>query len=225
MPAGADRQGRLVVGGEEVAHHEHHGAAAQEPCHVAQRQRDVGPAAAGPERERLRDQPQAVLAPAARRHESLDPIGEEEQSGPVAVLQRAEDEQRGDLRGHFRLRLRREPGRLRGAAVDRDERGQLALLDEDLHERLADACRHVPVDGADLVARLVRPDLAERHPASLEHRVVPARQGVEHGPAGGDLDAPDLPDQLCWRSHQGTSIFSRIRWTIFSEVRFSASAS
>src|SRR5207237_5664810 len=126
----------------------------------AQRQRYVGAAAAGLEGERLGDEPQPVLASAPRRHESLDPIGEEEEPGPVAVLQRAEDEKGGDLGGNLRLGLHREARRLRGAAVHRDERGQLTLLDEDLDERLADARRDVPVDGADLVSRLGWPHLA-----------------------------------------------------------------
>ena len=41
---------------------------------------------------------------------------------------------------------------------------------------VAHARGHVPVDGADVVARLVRPHLGEGHPPALEDRVVLARQ-------------------------------------------------
>src|SRR5207249_5171668 len=110
-------------------------------------------------------------------------------------------------------------------AVDGDQRRQLALLGEDLDERLAHPRRHVPVDRPDLVAGLVRPNLGKSHSPALEHRVVPAGERVLHGAPGGDLDAADLPDEVGGRGHYGTSIFSRILWMIFSDVRFSASAS
>jgi hypothetical protein len=70
----------------------------------------------------------------------------------------------------------------------------------------------VPVDGADLVARLVGPHFGEGHSAALEGRVIPAREGVLHGAARADLDAADLADELGGSGHDyGTSIFSRIR--------------
>jgi len=166
-----------------------------------------------------------VLAAPARRNVALDAVGEEEDAGAVAVLQRAEDEERRDLRCHLRLDLGSEADVLRGAAVHGDERGQLTLLGEHLDEGIAHPRRHVPVDGADLVSRLVGADLAEGHSAALEDRVITARERVEHRAPGGDLDPADLADEVRGGRHYGTSIFSRIRCTIFSLVRFSASAS
>jgi len=49
-----------------------------------------------------------------------------------------------------------------------------------------------------------RAHFRKSHAASLEHRVVPARQGVLHRASGGDLDAPDLADEVCGRRHFGS---------------------
>ena len=225
VPARADGESRLVSLGEEVADEEYHRAPAEQTREISEDEPEIGAVARGLEGERLRDEAQSVLAAPARRNVALDAVGEEEDAGAVAVLQRAEDEERRDLRCHLRLDLGSEADVLRGAAVHGDERGELALLDEHLDERLSDPRRHVPIDGANLVAGLVRAHFAEGHAASLEDRVVPAGEGVEHRAPGGDLDPADLADEVRGGRHYGTSIFSRIRCTIFSLVRFSASAS
>ena len=202
MPPREHRQRLLVIGGEEVADHEHHRPPALRRGQMAQRRCQIRPVAARVERERLADQPQAMLLAPARRDVPLDPVGEEQEPGAVAVLQGGEDQEGGDLRRDLRLRLGREPRVLRGAAVHRDQRGQLALLREHLDERLSHARGDVPVDRADLVARLVRPDFREGHSPPLEHRVVVAGERVLHREPGGDLDAPDPADEVCGSRHR-----------------------
>ena len=55
--------------------------------------------------------------------------------------------------------------------VDHEHHGHLALFDEHLHEGVVHARRHVPVDRAHVVARLVLAHLAEREPLPLEDGV------------------------------------------------------
>ena len=68
----------------------------------------------------------------------------------------------------------------RGAGVDQQHHRQLALLGVALHVRLAGPRRHVPVDGAHLVAGLIEPHLGELHPAPLEDALVLAGEEVRH---------------------------------------------
>src|SRR5690606_30452973 len=127
---------------------------------------------------------------------------------------------------------------------------ELALLDVLLHERLADARRHVPVDVAHVVARLVLPHLGELHALTTENGVVLATEDRRYEAARSQLDQPHLaqyfarhdrfprrqrrrgghrdgrgaPAQKRQRAH-GTSMAAKIRSTMSSDVTSSASAS
>ena len=89
---------------------------------------------------------------------------------------------------------------------------------------MAGARGHVPVDGADVVAVLVLPDLVELHPAALEDGMVLARQRLVDQPVGCDLDPADLADDFfrqhllvsndVSRAYQGTCTASKIRLMI-----------
>jgi len=95
----------------------------------------------------------------SRRHASspaaadvpLDPVGEEQEPCPVAVLQRGEDEQGGDLRRHLRFDCRASPAScdaLRSTAISAVNSRSSA----NTSQRLAHPGGHVPVDRADLVS-------------------------------------------------------------------------
>ena len=83
-----------------------------------------------------------------------------------------------------------EPGRAR--LVHQQHQGQLALLGEGLDVGAAQPGRDVPVDGAEVVARLVGAHLGELHPLPAEDRAVLAGEQRADEPAGAELDALDL---------------------------------
>ena len=88
-----------------------------------------------------------------------------------------------------------------GAAhVHHQHEGQLAFLDELLDKRMVHPRRHVPIDGADFVARLVFAHLLEIHPLALEDAMVLAAQRLGHQPGGAQLDLPDFFENLA-RDH------------------------
>src|SRR6185437_9185677 len=72
----------------------------------------------------------------------------------------------------------------------------LALLDEDLDERLVHPRRDVPVDPPYVVARVVRAHLAEAEALALEDGRVVAGELLVREPLRADLDAPELLEQL-----------------------------
>ena len=164
------------------------------------------------------------------RHEPLDAVGEEHRADPVVVRHRREGEQRGELGREVALGQVARAEVLGARDVDEQEDRQVALLDELLDVRDADAGRDVPVDGADVVAGRVLAHLGELHAAALEDRVVLAPEPRVDEAVGPDLDAVDLLERSrggAWgcAGPQGTSTRSRIRATTWSLVTFSASAS
>src|ERR1043166_10156458 len=86
---------------------------------------------------------------------------EQEQADLVTVLDGAHREQRRQLDGGLELAAPARAEVLRGADVDEQHHGQLALLDEPLDMRLAGAGGAVSVDRAHVVAGNVRADLVE----------------------------------------------------------------
>ena len=86
----------------------------------------------------------------------------------------------------------------------------------------AEPRRDAPVDGADVVARLVLAHVLELDAAAAEGTRVVARREVAHQPAGREFESPHLLGDLV-RDH-GTAICPRIRSTIWSVVTLSASA-
>ena len=90
-----------------------------------------------------------------------------------------------------------------GAGVDGEEDRQLPLLAEPLDERRAGPRGDVPVDGADVVARLILADFVELHAPAAEHALVLAGEEVVDRAVGDDLDPSDLLEDrgnvLAWR--------------------------
>jgi hypothetical protein len=62
------------------------------------------------------------------------------------------------------------------AEIHDQHQGQFALLDEFFDERMVHARGDVPINGADVIAGLVFPDLVEIHALALEDAVVLPRR-------------------------------------------------
>src|ERR1039458_5343374 len=100
---------------------------------------------------------------------------------------------------------------------------ELALLHELLDERMVHPRGDIPVNRADLIARLVLAHLVEVHPLTLKDAMVLAGQRLANEAVGPNLNLPDLLENLA-RDH-GTGSSSNIFWMTISLVFSSASAS
>jgi hypothetical protein len=78
----------------------------------------------------------------------------------------------------------------RGRNVDQEQDRQLPLLAEPLDKRAAAAGGHVPIDIADVVARLILPHFVEFHAAAAKHALVLPREQIVHRPVGNNLNPP-----------------------------------
>ena len=144
--------------------------------------RQVGDRAAraGGGRIRLRASASTWLRPLRGGSVLLDLVVEEDRADAVAAAGEQAGERRRELAQHELLRPvdRAEPHRRR--PVEQEPRGQLAILDVLPHERRVHPRRDVPVDVADVVARLVLAQVEEVRPDPAEDRaVVPLQQAVE----------------------------------------------
>src|SRR5262249_40084192 len=182
---------------EEVAHQEQDGPAVQHAVGVVEGGADAGAAPLRLEEQHVADQPQDVPRALARRHEPLDAGGEGEQADPGRVANGAG----GQHGSRLALLLQERAELAAAAAVEQQQHGQLALLDEALDERVAHAGGDVPVDGADVVAGLVLADLLEGDAGALEDAAVLAAEQVFDGAAGPQLEAADLADDFA-REHK-----------------------
>src|SRR5262249_36741230 len=117
---------------------------------------------------------------------------------------RAEGEQRGQFGGDLTLRLSPRAEALAAADIDDEQQRQLALLDEALDERMAHAGGDVPVDAADIVARLVLAHLFECYAAPLEDAAIGPAEQILDGPAGPQLQSPHLAAKIA-REHRLSS--------------------
>src|SRR5262249_22218157 len=86
------------------------------------------------------------------------------------------------------------------AAIDKQHHRQLALLDEALDERMAVACGHVPIDGANVVAGLILADLLKCDASALEDAMIFAAEQVFDRAACPQLKAANLADDFA-REH------------------------
>ena len=138
------------------------------------------------------NEPQGVRAAFLRGDVKLDRVGEEQQADLVVIPDRAEGEQTRDFRREFALRLRVAAEISRSADVHDQNHGQLAFLGEFFHKRGAEARGHVPIDGADFVARLIFAHFIEVHPAAFENAVVITGENGLDQTLGFDLERADF---------------------------------
>src|SRR5262245_43639609 len=185
-----------AAGAQEVADQEHDRLLLQQVHHELQRLDRVRASPRRLEQQDVADQAHHVLLALPRRDEALDVVGEEQQPHLVVVRDRRERDRRRHLRRLLELELRPRAEVARPRGVDAQDDGQLALLDELLHERLVHARGDLPVDRANVVAGQVLAHVDELHPLTLERGLVLAHErGVDDLP-GVELDAAQLLQEL-----------------------------
>ena len=222
MPPRQPAEHRFVAGGHEVGEDEEDRAAAERGLELFEGGTEVGTDPDRLEGEQLADEPEHVAAPLGGREMMLDAIGEERRAHPVVVPCRGQGEHRGHLGAELALGTDQAAEPARGAEVHQEHHRELALLEVALDVGAPEPRGDVPVDGADVVARLILAHLGELHPAAPERARVLARHDVPDEVAGGDLDPPDLAGNLVRRHGTGTA--SKIRPSSASGPIPSASA-
>ena len=132
----------------------------------------------------------------AWRDELLHPVGEEHGAHLVVVAHGAEGQNGGQF-GHQVLLGALLRAALDGAThVHQQEHREFTFLLEHFDVRGPRSGGHVPIDGSDLVARLVLTVLAEGHAATLERALVFARENAVAQAAGGNLHLLHLFQQF-----------------------------
>ena len=174
------------------------------------------------------DDVQQVAASLLGRDEKLHLVAEQQGAHLVIVQDGREGQHGGDFRQHVPLGL--DPGAESAAAahVHQQHHRHLALFLEHLYIGRTQARGHVPVHVPHIVTILILTHFAEGHAASLERRMVLAREDlVGQGPRA-DFNLPDLFQQVCrtgFRHGYGTITAFNVSAMISSGVTFSASAS
>src|SRR5579864_3690392 len=178
--------------GEEVGDEEEHRAAPEQRLQGEQAAGQVGAAPGRLVPEQLADDAQHLAPALAWQHVALQPVGEERGPDPVVVPGGGEGEHGADLDREGALGPAPRAEGAGRAVVHGEKDGELALLEEALDVGRAQARGDVPVDHADVVARLVLAYLGELHAAAPEGARVFAGDDVADQMSGRDLDPPDL---------------------------------
>ena len=150
----------------------------------------------GLEVEQFANYPQNVLPSLLGRDEDLHLVCENQESHAVVVLYGGEGQERRYLDPDLPLHLGTAAKAARSAGVDHEHHGELAFLLEHLDIGSTHPGGHVPIDGADIVPRLVLAHLRELHPLALEYRVVVARKEIVHHGAGMNIDQVYFSENL-----------------------------
>src|SRR5205085_931605 len=182
---------RLKIGNEK-----NHGAPRHHLVQIIECERGCGSAARRFEIQDLANDAQRMRPALFRRNEKLDTIAEEEEPDLVVVSNRAEGEETGDFRRQLPFRLR-DAAEISGRAHvhDQDHR-QLTFLREFFDKGGAEPRGHVPIDGTNLITRLIFAHFIEVHPATLEDAVVIAREDCLHETLGLDFERADFLKNL-----------------------------
>ena len=180
----------------EIRENAHHGAPPGHGVDEIECVRDVCATTFRLTAQHLAHDAQHMLTTLARWNECLDLVGEQDQPDLVVIANGREREHAGDLRLDLALGVRGRAEVAGGAHVDREHDGQFALLPVLLDERAPGTRRHVPVDGAHLVAGHVFAYFFEIHAPAPEHRVELSSQGIGGKPARANIDETDLFQDL-----------------------------
>src|ERR1700730_1994861 len=139
-------------------------------------------------------------------NKKLHPIREQDQADFIVVSNCAEREQTCNLGGKFAFRLRGAPKIPRCANIDNQHDCKFTFLCEFLHERGPEPRGHIPVNRANIVARLIFAHILEIHSASLKHTVVIARERGLDQTLGLDLQRADFFKNLGRRLRASRSV-------------------
>ncbi len=183
---------------------------------------EVGGGPVGAGGEQFTQHAEGVAASLPGRHHAAEAIAEEGGADAIVRVRRGEGEHRGHLGRKLRPGAPPAANLGRGALVHQQEDREFALLVMPAQVGDAEPRRDAPVDGADVVARLVLAHVLELDAAAAEGAGVVAGREVAHQPARREFESPHLFGDLV-RDH-GTAICPRIRSTIWSVVTLSASA-
>jgi hypothetical protein len=157
-----------------------------------------------------------------RRHHASEAIAEEGGADAIVRMRRGQSEHRRHLGRKLRPGAPPTSYLGRRALIHQQEDGEFALFVMPAQVGDAESRRDAPVDGADVVTRLVLTYVLELDAAAAEGARVVAGREVAHQPARREFESPHLFGDLV-RDH-GTAICPRIRSTIWSVVTLSASA-
>jgi hypothetical protein len=163
---------------EEVAGDEDDRPLVEDRSQCLQGLAERGARARGLGAQKLAEHAEEVPGPLARGQVEIDVVAEAHQAHAVVVAEGGVGEGGAGLGDEAVLGLRDRPEQARGGGVDEQDDGELALLDEPLDEGLAGSGGDVPVDVADIVARLVLADLGELDALAEEGGVVLAREQI-----------------------------------------------
>ena len=133
---------------------------------------------------------------AGRRDAELDPVAEGDRADVVVAARGGQADRGGDLEGHIAHAAAAAAEVGRGADIDHEQDGLLALLDVAAHERRAQARGGLPVDAAHVVAGCVWADLGEFEAAAAEGAAVFAGELVAQDAAGAEFDLTHAAAQL-----------------------------
>ena len=136
----------------------------------------------------LGQQPEQPGAPLARRQHARLVAAERDDAEPVAAPRRDVADRERDALGDVGLAPQRRAERHRRRDVEHQPRRHRALADVHAHVRLAHPRGHVPVDVADVVARLVRPDHRQLGAGADLRRQVVARHERLDPPHHGEVE-------------------------------------
>src|SRR5690606_21083401 len=133
-------------------------------------------------------------------------ISKNEQAHTVIVLNGAECEQGTYLRGQLALCLLRCTKVSTAAQVHHQHYGQLTFFTQALDRRRAGSRSNVPVDGSNVVARVVFAHVFELHTTTFERTVIASSHHVVHQPVRIDFNLANFRQDLV-RNHRISTLF------------------
>ena len=138
------------------------------------------------------------------RDKKLHPVCEKNQPDFIVIADRAESEQARDFRGQFAFRLGGASEISRRANIDNQHHGQLAFFGKFFDERVSETGSHVPIDRANVVARLILAHVFKIHSATFEDAVI--------------IPCEDSLDQTLRFNFQRADFFKNLRGSLLQTV-------
>ena len=138
----------------------------------------IGPLAFGLEIKQFTDNIQDVLASFLGRDEFLNPVGKENHTNLIVVLDGRKSKRSGNFRHHILLQLLDGTEIQTVGHVHQQHDRQFTFLLKDFHEWFVEASGHIPVYIAHVVPKLIFADFGERHTPTLEGRMILAGKNI-----------------------------------------------
>ena len=191
----------------EITQHADHRMSALHAIEFVERACEICAASNGFKRKKVSCDTEHMARTFLCRHESLNAIGEEQQSNFVVRSRRAKCQRSCNFCGELTLQFSFRAKRERRTEIHRKNHREFTLLPKDLHVRFADARGDIPVDASDIVANEVWPHLFELHASSSERTPILTSERFAHAAARPDLQSSNVLERF--RREHGAS--SRVR--------------